>query len=210
MSFPFLRTLALPVLASLSLLSGCAASHGPLKTYDGPLRTAEEVATVDVPEQVQVMSIDGREPPTNFLTSQVQLALLPGEHVLGLRYVQLFQVNSEDHDVVRSRQAALRFTAIAGGRYRLEAPPQRDREAARQFAKDPHFSLADLGGGAAVESTAVKSYAEASLIDTLGQAFESQQESRPVTNTDLLKDIWNRSSAGEREAFRAWINEPAK
>lgn len=205
-----LRFLALPVLASSILLAGCAASRGPLKTYEGPARAVADVALLDLPEQVQVMAIDGREPPTGFLTSSVQLALLPGEHVLAVRYVQLFQLNSEDHDVVRSRQAVLRFTAVAGARYRVEYPPQRDREAARQFAKEPHFTVVGTGGEVAAQSTAIKSFAEASLIDSIGRAFEGQQESRPVTNTDLLKDIWNRSSAEEREAFRAWINQPAK
>ena len=39
----------------------------------------------------------------------MQLALLPGEHVLSLRYNGFFQQNSEYHDVVRSKPLALRF-----------------------------------------------------------------------------------------------------
>lgn len=205
------RSLALPLLALSSLLAGCAATHGPLKAYEGPLRAPADVALVDVPEQVQVMAIDGREPPPSFLRSSVQMALLPGSHVLSLRYVQLFQINADDHEIVRSGQAALRFEAAAGGHYRLEVPAQRNLDAARQFAKAPQFQLADLGGGAAIASVPIQSYAEASLIDTLGKAFESQgQAARPVTNTDLLKDIWSRSSSEERDAFRTWINQQTK
>lgn len=208
---PSLRNLVLPVAASLFLMAGCASTQGPLKTYEGPTRAAAEVVVVDVPEEVQVMAIDGREPPSSLLTSQVQLALLPGDHVFSLRYVQLFQLSAEEHDVVRSRQAALRFTAVPGAHYRLQVPPQKNHDAARQFAKDPRFTLVDLAGGAPVESTAIKSYAEASLIDTISKAFESQQEgARPVTNTDLLKDIWGRSTPEERDAFRNWINQQAK
>lgn len=204
------RSLALPLLAAVLSLAGCASSRLPQQTYEGPARAPAEVAILEVPEEVQVMAIDGREPPPSFLRSQVRLALLPGEHVLGLRYVHLFQINSEEHEVVRSGQAALRFTAGAGGRYRLEAPPQRDLDAARKFAKAPQFRLADLGGGAAVDSVSIKSYAEASLIDTLGKAFQSGGAAAPqVTNTDLLKDIWSRSSREEQDAFRAWINQQA-
>lgn len=195
---------------ALALLAGCATQL-PQQTWEGPARPAGEVALLEVPEQVQVMAIDGREPPPSFLRSQSTLALLPGEHVLSLRYVQLFQVSSEEHDVVRSRQAALRFSSVAGGRYRLEVPVQRDREAAQRFAKAPEFRLVNIGGGEAVVSTPIKSFAEASLIDTLGKAFESRPEGeRQVTNTDLLKDIWSRSSAEEREAFRAWLNQQTK
>lgn len=196
--------------AALSLLAGCAAQL-PQQTWDGPARPDGEVALLEVPEQVQVMAIDGREPPPSFLRSQSTLALLPGEHVFSLRYVQLFQVSSEEHEVVRSRQAALRFSAVAGGRYRLEAPVQRNLEGARRFAKAPEFRLVSAGGGEAVVSTPVKSFAEASLIDTLGKAFESRPEGeRQVTNTDLLKDIWSRSSLEERDAFRSWLNQQTK
>ena len=125
--------------------------------------------------------------------------------------MELFRLGGDDHEVIRSRQAALRFTAVAGGRYRLGVPAQADRDAARAFAKTPTFTLTDLGGGSAVESTAIKSYAEASLVDTLSQAFEAQGEAaRPVTNTDLLKDVWGRASEEERREFRAWINQQTK
>lgn len=201
------RRLALPLLAALALLGGCATSRAPLQAYEGAARPAAEVAVLDVPETLQVMAVDGREPPPALLRRGVQLALLPGEHVLSLRYVQIFQLNADEHDVVRSRQAALRFTAVAGGRYRLESPAQASHEAARQFAKSPVFRLVDAGGGSIAESTAVKSFAEASLVDTLSKAFQDQGEpARPVTNVDLLKDIWGRSSEAERAEFLQWAH----
>lgn len=204
------RALALSLSICLPILSGCAA-RGPLAAYEGPVRPAAEVAVVQVPEQVQVMAIDGREPPPSFLSSNVELALLPGEHVLSLRYVELFRLNGDEHDVIRSRPAALRFTAVAGGRYRLGVPAQKDRDAARAFAKAPVFTLGDVAGGPAVESTPIKSYAEASLVDTLAKAFESRgEEPRAVTNLDLLKDVWGRASEEERRDFRAWINQTTK
>lgn len=195
------------LLAGVLSLYGCTAT-GPLKTYEGAPRPAAEVALVSVPEQIEVMAIDGREPPPSFLRSQMQLALLPGEHVFSLRYVELFHVSADEHDVIRSRQAALRFSAEAGGRYRLEVPPQRSRDAAREFAKSPQFRLVDVAGGSAIESVPIKSYAEASLIDTISKAFEAQGEAaRPVTNLDLLQDIWQRSTPEERTAFRRWLEQ---
>ncbi|MCC2638793.1 MAG: hypothetical protein K0Q68_2512 [Moraxellaceae bacterium] len=204
------RLMVLLLSAALALLGGCS-TQPPQQTWEGPARPAGEVALLEVPEQIQVMAIDGREPPPSFLRSQSTLALLPGEHVFSLRYVQLFQVNSEEHEVVRSRQAALRFSAVAGGRYRLEVPLQRELDGARRFAKAPEFRLVSPGGGEAVVSMPIKSFAEASLIDTLGKAFESRPEGeREVTNTDLLKDIWSRSSPEEREAFRTWLHQTTK
>jgi uncharacterized protein YccT (UPF0319 family) len=166
---------------------------------------------VSVPEEIQVMAVDGREPPPNLLRSGTQLALLPGEHVFSLRYVQLFQLSGDDHDVIRSRQAALRFNAAAGSEYRLEIPRQANHDQALQFAKDPQFRLVDVRGGNAVESAPIKSYAEASLIDTIQKAFDAQGEpQRPVTNLDLLKDVWGRTSPEERNAFRSWLDQQGK
>lgn len=193
-------------------LTGCAVTpQGPVKAYEGPVRASAETVQVSVPEQIEVMSIDGREPPPSFLKSRVTLALLPGEHVFSLRYVELFQINADDHEVLRSKQAALRFTAAAGGSYRLEIPKQASLDAARKFSRDPQFKLVNVGDGSATDSAPIKSYAEASLIDTISKAFEGNADVQaPVTNTDLLKDVWGRATPDERKAFRDWLDTQGK
>lgn len=190
-------------------LGGCAAP-GPVRLYDGPERKPEELVRVTLPEEVEVMAVDGHEPPPSFLQRNTVLALLPGDHVLSLRYVELFQISAEDHDVVRSRQAALRFTAAAGSQYRVEIPKRTGLEDAKKFARDPVFSLVNVQGGAAVtESTAIKSYGEASLIDTIGKAFESSQAAQAAENSnlELMRDVWTRATPEERKAFRAWMEQ---
>lgn len=197
------------VALAVAALAGCAA-QGPVKVYDGAVRQPAETVMVSVPEQIEVMSIDGREPPPSFLKSRVTMALLPGEHVLSLRYVELFQINADDHEVLRSKQAALRFTAAAGSAYNLEIPKQANLDAARKFSKDPQFKLVSVKDGSAIPSAPIKSYAEASLIDTISKAFDGNQEQQPVTNTDLLKDVWGRATPDERKAFREWLDKQGK
>lgn len=197
------------VALAVAALAGCAA-QGPVKVYDGAVRQPAETVMVSVPEQIEVMSIDGREPPPSFLKSRVTMALLPGEHVLSLRYVELFQINADDHEVLRSKQAALRFTAAAGSAYNLEIPKQANLDAARKFSKDPQFKLVSVKDGSATSSAPIKSYAEASLIDTISKAFDGNQEQQPVTNTDLLKDVWGRATPDERKAFREWLDQQGK
>lgn len=192
------------------VLAGCTAP-GPVKVYEGTVRRQAELALISVPEQIEVMAIDGREPPPSFLKSRVVLALLPGEHVFSLRYVELFQITADEHDVVRSRQAALRFTAVAGSEYTLEVPKQANRDAARKFAKDPQFQLRNSRDGSVTDSAAIKSYAEASLIDTISKAFEANSGgAQAVTNLDLLKDVWVRATPEERNTFRTWLDQQGK
>lgn len=207
------RFFLLMMALAATVLAGCSSTGGPLQTYAGAARPPSDVVLVDVPEEIEVMAIDGHEPPPSFLKSRVQLALLPGEHVFSLRYVELFQLNADEHDVVRSKQAALRFTAVAGSHFRLQIPKQASVAAAREFAKAPQFSLSSLDGKAVAESTAVRSYAEASLVDTISQAFESATQgetAKPAGNLELLQDVWTRSSVDEKNAFRRWLETQAQ
>lgn len=198
------------VLAMALVLSACAA-QGPMKLYDGAVRPVSEVAIVNVPEQVQVMAVDGRDATGGMLQREQSLAVLPGERVFSLRYVELFQINSEDHEVIRSRQAALRFTAEPGAEYRVEYDRQPSLDQARKFAKSPSFRLVNVKSGTVNESATIKSYAEASLLDTISRAFESTGEpAAQQTHLDIMKDVWGRASADERAAFRGWMEQQGK
>lgn len=206
----WIRCAALLVVATG--LAACATTKGPVKTYEGPVRGNAELVLISVPEEVEVMAIDGQEPPASFLKSKVQLALLPGEHVFSLRYVELFQITADDHEVIRSKQAALRFTATAGSEYHLQVPEQKKLDEARKFAKSPQFSLVNTKDGSATNSTVIKSMAEASLLDTISKAFTAGGEdmTKQPTNLDLLKDVWGRATPEEQAGFRAWLNQQGK
>jgi uncharacterized protein len=193
-------------------LAGCATSKGPLKAYEGPLRGNADLVLISVPEEIEVMAIDGQEPPPSFLKSKVQLALLPGEHVFSLRYVELFQITSDDHEIIRSKQAALRFSATAGSVYRLQVPAQKNLDEARKFAKSPQFSLVNANDGSTTNSTAIKSMAEASLLDTISKTFSVDSEAvvKQPGNLDLLKDVWARATLEEQAGFRLWLEQQGK
>lgn len=203
--------LKLGMSTSLVILLAACASTGPVRLYEGAERSDTEVATIRVPEQIQVMSVDGQERTGGLLERNQIMTALPGEHVFSLRYVELFQINSEEHEVVRSRQSALRFTAEAGREYRVEMEKQGNLDAARKFAKDPKFRLVDVNSGAVTESTAIKSYAEASLVDTISKAFDSaENKAQGPTHLDLLKDVWGRASPEDRAGFKAWLDQQPK
>lgn len=199
------------VVGGTALLLVACASNGPVRMYDGAAKAASEVALVRMPEQVQVMAVDGKETGGGMLQQHQSLEVLPGERVFSLRYVELFQVNSEEHEVIRSRPAALRFTAEPGAEYRIEYDRQASLDEAKKFAKSPAFRLVNVKSGAVSESATIKSYAEASLLDTISKAFESSGEDpRQQTHLDLLKDVWGRASPEERSAFREWVEQQAK
>lgn len=200
------------VVAVCVFLAGCAVT-GNQRLYDGPARGEAELALVDVPDQVQLLSIDGRDLPGGLLQRKQTVELLPGERVLTLRYVELFQFGAGDHEVVRSRPAALRVTLAAGQRYRVTVENRpTSLEMARKYARDPAFALTALASGEVTLSSPIKSFAEASLIDTLNKAFVSAQEAPSAMpgNLDLLKDVWGRATPAEREQFRQWLGSEGR
>lgn len=174
---------------------------------------AEEMAKLEVPEIIQILSIDGQEQQGNFFGSKQHTRSLPvGEHVLSVRYSQLFEINSEDHDILKSKPMAIRFVAEAGKTYQLAANPPKRHEAAKKFAEQPDIKLINKTTGTSQQAIAVKSYAEASLMDTLGKAFQNTEEHHPLSqsnNTQLLQDIWLRATPQERQAFAAWLASQA-
>lgn len=192
----------------VALMMTACTTQGPVRLYEGAERPAAEVATVSAPEQVQIMAVDGREVTGTMLQRNQVLTVLPGDRVFSLRYVELFQMGADEHEVVRSRQAALRFTAEAGATYRIEYDKQGSLDAARKFSKDPRFRLVNVKEGTVSESTAIKSYAEASLVDTISKAFDSaESKAQGPTHLDLLKDVWGRASPEERAGFRVWLDQ---
>ena len=170
--------------------------------------------SLDVPEVIHILSIDGQEQPSSFFGSRAHTqALSVGEHVLSLRYSQLFDISSEDHDIVKSSPMAIRFVAEAGQPYQLVFNPPKRYEAAVKFAKQPDIKLVNKNTGSSQQAIAIKSYSEASLIDTLGKAFNTSDDAPSKTttsnNTQLLQDIWLRATPQERQAFAAWLASQA-
>lgn len=232
---------ALPVTA-LSLLvalaTGCSLLKpaGQISLYDGPERSQSELAEVIATDRVQLLAVDGKElNGTLFDARETRFSLLPGEHVLSVRYTDFFQLNADSHDVVRSRPVAVRFVAVAGETYRFEFDRPKTVEAANRFAKAPELTLVGQRSGSRAQSQAIRSFAEASVLDTIGKAFQSDETKLAVRASqlpapaatspapvvvvapaaasgnlhyDLLRDLWLRSSAEERARFQSWLQSP--
>lgn len=182
---------ALPVTA-LSLLvalaSGCSLLKpgGQVSLYDGPQRSQAELAAVVATDHVQLLAVDGKELSGSlFDAHETRFFLLPGEHVLSVRYTDFFQLNAENHEVVRSRPVALRFVAVAGETYRFEFDKPKTVDAANKFAKAPQLALVGERSGSRVQSQAIRSFAEASVIDTIGKAFQTEETKDAVRASQL-------------------------
>ena len=175
-------------------------------------QTIGNKVSLEVPELIQVLSIDGQEANSHFLGSRAHVQQLTvGEHVLSVRYTQLFNINTDEHDILKSKPMAIRFTAETGQTYQLSVTPPKRYDAAKEFAKQPDIRLINKTAGTSQQAIQIKSYAEASLVDSIGKAFQSSDESvsKQSDNVQLLQDIWLRATPTERQAFAAWLASKA-
>jgi uncharacterized protein YccT (UPF0319 family) len=189
----------------MSLPTDCMAAEATSQTVNTKV-------SIEVPELIQVLSIDGQEGNSNFLGSRAHIQQVSvGEHVLSVRYTQLFNLTADEHDILKSKPMAIRFVAEAGKTYQLSVSPPKRYEAAKEFAKQPDIKLIDKSSGTSQQAISVKSYAEASLVDTIGKAFQNNdnQSSTVNSNVQLLQDIWLRATPQERQTFAAWLASQA-
>ena len=170
----------------------------------------ENTVTLDVPEIIHILSINGQEQNSTFFGSRQHTKKLQlGENILSVRYSQLFNLTADEHDIIKSKPLAIRFMAEAGKSYQLVANAPKRYEAAKEFAKNPDIRLIDKSTGNSQSATMIKSYAEASLVDTIGKAFQNSSEDNNSTsatktnNYQLLQEIWLKASPQERQAFAA-------
>lgn len=183
------------------LLSACASSTAPVRLYGGAPKPASGLVMLDVGPGVQLVEMDGDEVSGSLLRDSYQAELLPGEHVLKVRYSELWQVSAEEHDVVRSSPLLIRFTGSAGQHFRFDYPRPRNRDEARRFAKDPRIALVEVASASRVEAV---SLGKAGL-DGLGSSYFGQEGGNGL---ERLKKIWSQTRAEDRKQFVEWLKSP--
>jgi len=127
------RAVGLGLLATLTLLAGCA---GPVATYPGPRRSPEEVATLRASHLSRVLRIDGRD------QGGKSFELLPGEHDLHVKFerrlADLDQRFANSGETMRA-YCDVRFFAKAGHQYRLYLSFEPDAGVSDEPSKVVHY-----------------------------------------------------------------------
>ncbi len=135
-------------------LAGCAAT--PLTLHE-PGLPAAAVASVVLPEQLEVATVNGKEieGASGMMTrGDKTLELAPGRYELLVFYRELWE-QGDAHEILRSDPALFVVDAAAGGRYRLDYDRPAGIESARTMAEDFTGWVENLATGertAAVES----------------------------------------------------------
>jgi len=183
---------------STGALPGCASK--PITLHDSQL-APEDVATIVMPEQLEVASVNGKEIAGGSGMMSIGdkvLEVAPGRYEILVFYRELWELG-EQHEVLRSDPALFVVEAQPAGRYRLDYDRPEDLAAARELASDFSGWSEELSSGRRTASAASGLQFRRGVVaamafdDTLVPSADTSQgqqevEPLPVTSAPAATD----------------------
>lgn len=202
---------------SLKIVKHCIKSIAIIAVGFISQATAAELI---VPEEFEVVRLNGEEYSAPFFSSATELYLPAGQNVLVLRYKELFDDDTEDHHItVKSKPFILLFSVGKEEKLKFSYPKQTDGEGAQQFAKAPSVRLVKSNGSAVpIITQSLATYNDTVMKETLSrrQAIVKQNLSEDdkgqfnqtgPQSLPMLKYWWQQASEKEQKQFLNFIKE---
>lgn len=185
------RVLYAMSLGLLFILVGCSGKSGVIKVHNNEVDPAI-VVKVDIPLAVNLNEVDGKSVVNMLRTSDTEYHFAPGFHRVILQYEEVWEIGSDDHSVIKSKEITQEWNLEPGAQYQLMYKPASNLEESKQTATDfspwiKMISKADL------DKQEVKA--------ALQKSPDSQQ-------LQQLKVWWERASEADRSKFKTWIETP--
>lgn len=172
-------------------------------------------AQLRVPEGVELMAVDEQEYDSGLFAPKLKIVTLtPGAHQIIARFNQLYDLNADEHDVLKSSPVILNLEAQDQQVYTLTAlDVPRDYVKAKRYAKAPLLEIRDKTGTVIVSKQGVPGQ-ELSLMrrieKSVNAAIKQEQgetPKAPPTRLEQFQFIWNQANPAERSAIREWLGK---
>ncbi len=233
-----LRSFAL-IAAAAFLLTACNRSP-VVQLYEGAKQPDSQVLTIRVPTDLEVFTINGREVDgvnTFFNTDHKDLKLSPGRYEILAYYKRLWDIDADNHEVMKSDPALFVVDGNAGEFYRLGFERPQNVTQARALEEDFSGWVENLSTGEKTPSQASglvlnrgflapitgaevqtkgASAVEPKAVDAVAPASTARQETasgaqdaggQQASYLDTLKAQWNQATQEERRQFLQWISQ---
>lgn len=205
------------VLVLISLLSACA-SQGPIHLYEGPQRNAEQLLTLDVPMELDIVRINqqpARDANRLLSYESRRLLLLPGDYQIEAFYKNVFDLADGGHQVVKSEPTLFRVSGNAGDHYRLDFVRPDNLEDARTLARDFRGWSIRMDDqhrqDSQVPGYSGESFRQSAITPMPGGSSSDSLDHSPSPSSahymDLLKAGWRQATPEERRDFLRWVSE---
>ncbi|GLQ33701.1 DUF2057 family protein [Litoribrevibacter albus] len=206
------------------VLSGCLATGGPIHYYKGEPRDESKLATIILPEEIDVVAVNNRKRALPLVRGETyELKLLPGLNELVLEYDTLWELDADTHETVTSDVVMISQVLKAGDVYSISVPKFDSLSAAKQYAKNFKVDMVKKATGETVASkparygvmssvpmSRVMSNLEAGVtgeseVVVHGSEDRAHQAAGLYSPLQNLRYWWKEASEQERELFEDWM-----
>ena len=225
-----MRALTLSCIVFLSCALAACSTSPVVKLYEGDDKPATQILTVRVPMELEIISINDRRiegASTMFAYGHRDLQLLPGQYRIVAFYKSIYQINADEHEVIKSDPALFTLSGAAGDVYELKFNKPTDLEQARALGKkfdgwsenintqervasQPSGLILNQGFIGITSGAAVAATPSTTNVPPNAQTAESDTPSdaaqRP-TSLSTLKDAWKGASPEDRREFLLWMSQ---
>jgi uncharacterized protein YccT (UPF0319 family) len=198
------------VLLGLAFFTLTACSTNKLvKTYEGDVLPQEQVSILAAPENLSVLSVNGRGVPVYMLSDvETRYALKPGMNQVVFKYESVWAKpgpkanGSARSERIESLPMLVNIDAQAGEQYRFVFDNAGNIREARALSQEFFATVASASGAVLSESALYKEgvLANKELPDEGGRTVESEEPSQ----IESLMKLWEKTSPKERKAFLVW------
>lgn len=184
-----------------------------------------KAATLEVPEQFEVLKINGVDQGTSFFTKASSLELTTGRQIIQLRYKELFEdYDNDDHTTVTSPPFIL-VVQQEGKPLFIQPVNVSSLSEAKKFAQRPFVNVIDEAGNVMQSESILLEAFQANQYQQLAQQpLEVQplpQQQQPTVSTtaaaqskqvtpkalEMLHYWWQQASKESQQSFVKYISD---
>jgi uncharacterized protein YccT (UPF0319 family) len=170
-----------------------------MRLYNGPILSQNEEAIIQLPEEFEVLELNGQvisDTRLRFRSGNVDLKLPAGEHVIVFQYKAFWQIDDDNHDILSSAPITFKLNMDKQEQFTFQLPDIKHYSAAVVFTKTPVFKLVSsrqsIKGSIGIKDNA--------LVLTNNKAPTTTE----YPNLTQLKFWWNRATYYEQSEFINW------
>lgn len=215
------RFSSLLLLVCLSVFLSACSSNKLVKTYEGALLAESSVAVLTAPENITLLSVNGKA-VTQYLLSnlEVSYALREGENLIVFQYESIWGKAIKDEEtgsraeLVKSEPLEVLIDAQAGQRYNFSFLPASNVREAKILAASFVAQIVDENKNLVAESVAYglhqaekdeRKAKEQILLAEKTDKLEQAKETESLSVIDQLKALWPQASPEQKKAFMVWV-----
>lgn len=206
-----LFSVKLLLVLSVLFLVGCSSGK-IVKSYEGEELTVEQLAVLTAPENIVVLSINGKKVKRYLLSDlNVRYGLKPGKNIIVFQHESVWaKAIREEQDAPRSVKVTsepkeVLLNVKAGEKLTFSFKNGANIREAKILAKAFQADVVDSGLNIVAQSAALGTYQETSngklSAEKITQSLAGTAE---LQTLDALKVLWETATTNEKKAFLAW------